>query len=306
MGLLAWRPSFPEALRVKETMTNRLPSSRTVIFLAGLVALTSVRMTAAAVELEFDHVWIVVSRDAPERAALERAGLKISPNVNRNDGQGTASVSAEFLNAYIELMWPDPTVSVAQGAERGVEKFKNRMNWRTSGWCPIGIALHRTGPATTLPFPTWSIAPDWMPKGTAIEILTARDDTKSPSFFIEPPVLAVKEEANRKLPENDPKRANFQHPIGVERITSIQIIRPKEYQPVAAFTYLEKAGIFKSTEGKEWSDGGERHVRPSREGSGRAQRGNDEIQWAIEITFDAGRKDQTKDLRPDLPLVIHY
>jgi hypothetical protein len=40
------------------------------------------------------------------------------------------------------------------------------------------------------------------------------------------------------------------HAIGVERITDIQLIRPKEYQPVAAFTYLEKAGIFKSTEGK--------------------------------------------------------
>lgn len=265
-------------------MTNRLPSSRTVIFLAGLVALTSARVTAAAVELEFDHVWIVVTRDAPERAALERAGLKISPNVNRNDGQGTASVSAEFLNAYIELMWPDPTVSVAQGAERGVEKFKNRMNWRTSGWCPIGIALHRTGPGTTLPFPTWSIAPDWMPKGSAIEILTARDDTKSPSFFIEPPVLAVKEEANRKIGKNDPNNASpasdrFQHPIGVERITAIQIIRPKEYQPVAAFTYLEKAGIFKVSEGTA---------------------------WGVELTFDGGRKGQTKDLRPDLPLLIHY
>jgi len=259
---------------------NQVPSLRTLIFLAGFVALTSVRMTiAAAPELEFDHVWIVVSRDAPERAVLERAGFKISPNINRNDGQGTASVSAEFLNAYIELMWPDPTVSVAQGAERGVEKFKNRMNWRTSGWCPIGIALHRAGPATTMPFPTWSIAPDWMPKGTAIEILTARDDTKSPSFFIEPPVLAVKEEANRKLAENDPKRAAFEHPIGVERISAIQIIRPKEYQPVAAFTYLEQAGIFKSTEGKD---------------------------WAVEITFDSGRKSQTKDLRPDLPLIIHY
>ena len=116
-------------------------------------------------QLKFDHVWIVVTRNAPERAALERAGLKISPNVNRHDGQGTASISAEFLNAYIELMWPDPTVSVAQGAERGAEKFKNRMNWRTSGWCPIGIGLHRSGPATPLPFPTWTIAPDWMPKG---------------------------------------------------------------------------------------------------------------------------------------------
>jgi hypothetical protein len=284
MGPLAWRPPLPETLRGKETVTNRLWSSRTFIFIAGLVALTSVRMTVAAPELEFDHVWIVVTRDAPERVALERAGLKISPEVNRHDGQGTASVSAEFFNAYIELMWPDPTVSVAPGAERGVEKFKNRMNWRTSGWCPIGIALHRNGPSTTLPFPTWSIAPDWMPKGTAIEILTARDDTKSPSFFIEPAALAVKEEANRKIGENDPNNASpasdrFQHPLGVERITAIQIIRPKEYQPVPAFTYLEKSGIFKSTEGK---------------------------QWAIEITFDAGLKYQTKDLRPDLPLVIHY
>jgi hypothetical protein len=265
-------------------MTKRLWSSRTLILITGVVALTSVRTTVAAPELELDHVWIVVTRDAPERGALERAGFKISPNINRNDGQGTASVSAEFLNAYIELMWPDPTVSVAQGAERGVEKFKNRMNWRTSGWCPIGIALHRTGPGATLPFPTWSIAPDWMPKGNAIEILTARDDTKSPSFFIEPPVLAVKEEANRKLAENDPNSASpasdrFKHPIGVERVTAIQIIRPKEYQAVAAFTYLEQAGVFKSTEGKE---------------------------WAVELTFDDSRKSQTKDLRPDLPQVIRY
>jgi hypothetical protein len=30
----------------------------------------------AAADLEFDHVWIVVTRAAPERAALERAGFK--------------------------------------------------------------------------------------------------------------------------------------------------------------------------------------------------------------------------------------
>jgi hypothetical protein len=272
--------SFPFRFRCNVVTIQRITSAkRMFIFLTGLLALTAMRMTAAPAELEFDHVWIVVARDAPERAALERAGLKISPDVNRNDGQGTASVAAEFLNAYIELMWPDPTVSVASGAERGVEKFKNRMNWRISGWCPIGIGLHRTGPITTLPFPTWTIAPDWMPLGTAIEILTPRDDTKSPSFFIEPPVLAVKEESNRGLPENDPKRAFFQHPIGVERITEIRLVRPTEYQPIAAFAFLEKAAIFKSTEGKE---------------------------WAIEITFDGGRKSQTKDLRPDLPLLIHY
>jgi hypothetical protein len=222
--------------------------SQAVLRVVGLLAVLLICVTATAAELEFDRVWIVVTRDAPERAALERAGLKISPNVNRHDGQGTASISAEFLNAYLELMWPNPTVSVAPGAERGVEKFKNRMNWRTSGWCPIGIGLHRVGSPTPLPFPTWTIAPDWMPKGTAIEILTARDDTKSPSFFIEPPELAVKEKAkidNASPVEDSPRRAS-DHPVGVERITDVQLIRPKEYLPVAAFTYLEKAGIFKS------------------------------------------------------------
>jgi Glyoxalase-like domain len=139
--------------------------------------------SASGAKLEFDHVWIVVTRDAPERSALERAGLKISPELNRHDGQGTASITADFQNSYIELMWPDPTVSVASGAERGVEKFKNRMNWRTSGWCPIGIGLHRVGPAAPLPFPTWTIAPNWMPKGPAIEILTARAIPRAPRFL---------------------------------------------------------------------------------------------------------------------------
>ena len=248
-----------------------------ICFGCGTVMALEPSARASPAELEFDHVWIVVARDAPERAALEKGGLKISPDVNRHNGQGTASITADFQNSYIELMWPDPTVSVAPGAERGVEKFKNRMNWRTSGWCPIGIGLHRVGTATPLPFPTWTIAPDWMPKGTAIEILTARDDTKSPSFFIEPDVLAVKEKG--KTDKNDPKVGSLQHGIGVKRITEIRFVRPRGYQPVAAFAYLEEARIFQSSEGNE---------------------------WAVEITFDGGQKSQTKDLRPDLPLVIHY
>src|SRR5437762_14253030 len=100
-------------------------------FLSALIAFACVGATAVgAPELEFDHVWIVVTRDAPERAALERAGLKISPYVNRHDGQGTASVSAEFFNAYMELMWPDSTVSVVHGAELGAWRFKSWVECR--------------------------------------------------------------------------------------------------------------------------------------------------------------------------------
>jgi hypothetical protein len=69
------------------------------------------------------------------------------------------------------------------------------------------------------------------------------------------------------------------HPIGVEHVTEIRIVRPKEYQPGAAFTYLEKASIFQTSQGEE---------------------------WAVEVTFGGGRKAQTKDLRPDFPLILHY
>jgi hypothetical protein len=36
----------------------------------GVVALASVRMTVPAAELEFDHVWIVVTRDGNRTAQL--------------------------------------------------------------------------------------------------------------------------------------------------------------------------------------------------------------------------------------------
>src|SRR5947209_4053829 len=54
MGPFAWRPPFSKALRGKETMTKRLSSSRTFIFLADLVALTAVRMTVAAAAVHPD------------------------------------------------------------------------------------------------------------------------------------------------------------------------------------------------------------------------------------------------------------
>jgi len=101
---------------------------RKTILLIGLALLPfTASPQGATPNLEFDHVWIVVSPDAPERAALERAGFRVSPNVNHNDGQGTSSISVEFQNSYIELMWPDPKVAVASGREAVVEKFRNRM-----------------------------------------------------------------------------------------------------------------------------------------------------------------------------------
>ena len=101
-----------------------------------------------------------------------------------------------------------------------------------------------------------------------MEMLTPRDDTKSPSLSIHP-----------ATPQEEQAKRAMQQPIGARRITGVRLIQPKGYQPIEALRYVEKQGVL--TVG----------------------RGN---AWAIELTFDKGAKRRRKDLRPDLPLIIRY
>lgn len=237
------------------------------------LVLLSAAVAADSPRLEFDHLWIMVSAGAPERAALERAGFQISPDVNRHEGQGTSSVTAEFQNAYIELMWLDAAVPVAAGMERGVEKFRQRTQWRTSGWCPIGIGFHRTGDSKeTLPFPTWSVTAAWLPAGSSIEMLTPRDDTHSPSLFIAPKALT-------DASEQAARASRYHQAEGAQRITSVRLLSPRTYQPIDALAYLTKQKALEAGQDKE---------------------------WLVEVTFDGGKKKKSKDLRPDLPLVVRF
>lgn len=54
--------------------------------------------------LALDHLFVFVEPGAPERAALERAGLRESFR-RRHPGQRTANVCFCFDNAYLELLW---------------------------------------------------------------------------------------------------------------------------------------------------------------------------------------------------------
>ncbi|HLJ30699.1 MAG TPA: hypothetical protein VKY85_28600 [Candidatus Angelobacter sp.] len=221
----------------------------------GLVAIAltlfavAVAPAKAQSPVEFDHVWIMVSSNAPERAALQRAGLLISPDINRHDGQGTASITVEFENAFLELMWPDSTVAVKPGLERAVEKFRHRMLWRSSGWCLIGIGFRRmTLSDDAFPFPTWSVSAPWLPEGSAIEMLTPRDDTASPSLFISPRAMADQGDQAARA-------SRFHHPIGVHRVTAVRLIFPKTYRPIEPISYLDRCMFSKSNKATngQWS-----------------------------------------------------
>lgn len=231
-----------------------------------------------AKSVELDHILLHVSPNARERAALEQAGFRAAPNVNRHEGQGSASITFEFENSFLELVWRDKDVSVAQGLERAAEKFAKRSDWRASGWSPIGIALHRVGVRKPLPVATWSVTAPWMDPGTSLEMLTPRDDERSPSISIHP--HAVRDNPALDLVRADLRAAGaMTQPNGVRRITAVKLLAPPQYTPIDAVRLLERDKVLTLGAASE---------------------------WAVELTFDGGAQKKERDFRPQLPLVVKY
>lgn len=246
--------------------------TRSLLFLVCAASRLAAQGSHNSAPLAFDHLWIAVSRDAPERAALERAGFVISPDVNHHDGQGTASITVEFDNAFLELIWVDPGVRVSPGLERVAQKFSLRSAWRTSHWSPFGVGLRRAGggAAEPLPVPSYAVTGAWMPAGSSIEMLTPRDDSVSPSFFVSPAALT-------DTAAQAARGARFHHRNGVHRVTAVRLLTPAGYRPISALEYLENTGVLQTATAD---------------------------QWTIEMTFDGGVRHIQQDLRPALPLIV--
>lgn len=246
--------------------------------LAAVVALQGSPQESVAPPFVLSHAWIVVPTGAVERAVLEKAGFRVAPTVNRHVGQGTASVTVEFLNGFLELTYPDPTVPIAPELKAGAEKFQQRSRWRESGYCPIGIVFDRTpGAAQPMPFATWKVSAEWMEPGTFIEILTPKEMPKALSLSISSRALDLR--ANELLAQDPVAGAMFQHPNGARRLTAMRVVAPAaELLPEAA-DYVGELGLMKFDVGRA---------------------------WLLEVTLDRGAQGVTRDLQPDLPLVLHY
>jgi hypothetical protein len=242
-------------------------------FLAGCVA-----CAGEPPPLILDHAWVVVTTGAPERAVLEQAGFRIAPTINRHDGQGTASITIEFLNGFFELMYPDPTVPVSPGRETAAEKFRSKSRWRETGYSPFGIVFART-PHTPeeFPFPTWRVTIEWLEPGTFIEMMTPKETPKALSLSISASSVSTRE-SNEALARDPATNAMFLHPNGARRLTALRVQAPGADGFPPAASYLAEHGLM------TFETGGE---------------------WLLDVTLDGGAG-HTADLRPDLPVVIHY
>ena len=230
--------------------------------------------------LSLSHAWIVVKTGAAERTAFEKSGFLIAPTVNRHDGQGTASITVELLNGFLELIYPDPTVPVSPALQAGAEKFRRKAAWRETGYSPIGIVFDRT-PATPkeFPFPTWRVSAGWMEAGTFIEMLTPKELSTAVSLSISSHPEGTNEKENEALARDPVKGAMFLHPNGARRLTGLRVVAPSADGLPPAASYISSHGLVRFDTGK---------------------------QWLLAVTLDNGKQGVSKDLQPDLPMVVHY
>jgi hypothetical protein len=218
--------------------------------------------------VERDHVFILCAVDAPEAAALSRLGLKEGPP-NTHPGQGTACRRFMFHNAYIELLW---VCDERQVRSPSVQRTRLWERWSQRGQpaCPFGIVLRPTdnAPAGEPPFPTWAYTPDYLAAGLAIDV--AMDTPlNEPEFFY------LGFQRRRTLPAHEP----FAHAIPATVITDVKLGTPVPGQQSPASRSAVAGGVLSFS--------------PSSD-------------YVLGLTFDGAETGSTADLRPDVPLVLHW
>ena len=218
--------------------------------------------------VELDHVFILCAVDAPEADALSRLGLKEGPP-NTHPGQGTACRRFLFHNAYLELLWVCDEKEARSAAVQRTRLWE-RWSQRSRAACPFGIVLRATDNARAdePPFPTWAYRPDYLPAGLAVDVAV---DTplNAPEFFY----MGVQRSGNR--PPYEP----LAHAIAATVITDVRIGTPVQGELSAAARWAEAAGVLSFNAARD---------------------------YVLALTFDGATTGSTSDLRPDLPLVLHW
>lgn len=231
--------------------------------------------------LELDHIFIWVTKGAPEAKALENAGLQILGETSKHIGQGTASRVFVFENAYLELIWIDDEQAASKNATRTGIDMQVRANWKQSRASPFGIGLHRiSGTTNAIPFPVIEYRAEWMKANTSIQFARVVNSYKEPMYFVVPEYLAFPDAPTReRLRQTNPNFAKMmKHRLGISKLTNVKITT-NEKKLTSTAEIITRSGVVRI-------EGGKAPI--------------------MELTFDDGVQKKAVDLQSELPLIIKY
>jgi hypothetical protein len=226
-------------------------------------------MTEYTQILDLDHVYILVTKDAPEARHIEASGLYLLDDIMEHSGQGTASRFFMFRNVYLELVWVNDMQEMIQQSERVGLDVVAPEDWRETGASPFGVGLHyKDGKERALPVPTKKYWAEWMPPSAWLEMIP-KASIYEPEYFI----------LSEELAFIEPKDSEMAHPLGLQYLThlSITVTRRDTLGPMTQL--LEENQVFQIREGEA---------------------------PLMELTFDGGIREKSLDYRPVLPLIVHY
>jgi hypothetical protein len=238
-----------------------------------------------AFPLERDHVFVWISKNAEEVVLLERLGLTTDHHIYRHTGQGTASMSFQFENAYLEMIWvEDEEAAAKKDAEEGSggAHFIERFRWKQSGASPFGVGLRRrAGASGALPFATRKYRAPWMEPNTFIDVALSASNIREPMYFVVPEYMALPspEKLNALMQAKPGVKALFTHSLGVHKLTDVKVTVSGVASPSATASLLSKNGVAKIESGEA---------------------------PGLELVFDGGSQGKSINVRPALPITLRY
>ena len=175
------------------------------------------------------HVFVFTEPGAPERAALEAAGLRESYR-RAHPGQGTANVCYCLDNAYLELLWVEDAGDLAS-APIARTRLAERSRWRETGASPFGLSLRGA-----MPFDAWEFRPPYLPPGMAIPVALSSEDPRQPFLFRSPGDA-------RPDAWTDGRAGDRQRAAGLAEIAGVRLEFPAGVEPGPDWRALEASGL---------------------------------------------------------------
>jgi len=226
-------------------------------------------MSSPSKSFEIDHLFVLVSVDAPEADCLVELGF-LEGSRTIHPGQGTANRRFFFKNAMLEFLWVADPGEAQKPPARDLHLW-DRWVARETGASPFGICLRPVSQNIehSAPFAHWLYQPSYSP--AAIPVASNSSAVTEPLLFSLP---VHRRPDGAPIPQREP----LNHPNGVSELTAVRLFVPSEClvsQEIQAVQ--EIAGL-------------------------EFQRSSHHL---LELVFD-GSSQRVIDCRPNVPIVLHW